>query len=69
MDGIFKLQVHRSYIIDIKKTYLALKLKFVKGHVFETYKTKAVKTEHNEEPMRMRKRTKIKRLQLLPLLI
>ena len=35
--------------IDLRQTYLALKLKLVKGRGYETYNTKEVKKEHKEE--------------------
>ena len=45
----FKLQTDWNYYIDLRQTYLALKLKLVKGRGYETYNTKEVKKEHKEE--------------------
>ena len=45
----FEFQTDRNYYVDLRQTYLALKLKFVKGCGYETYKTKEVKKEHQEE--------------------
>ena len=44
-----EFQTDRNYYVDLKQTYLALKLKLVKGRVYETYNTKEVKKEHKEE--------------------
>ena len=45
----FKFQTDRNYYFDLRQTYLALKLKLVRGRGYETYKTKEVKKEHKEE--------------------
>ena len=45
----FEFQTDRNYYVDLRQTYLALKLKLVKGRGYETYKTKEVKKEHKEE--------------------
>ena len=45
----FEIQRHRDYYVDLIKTYLALKLKFVKGRGYESYNTREVKKEHKEE--------------------
>ena len=45
----FEFQTDRNYYIDLRQTYLALKLKLVKGRGYETYNTKEVKKEHKEE--------------------
>ena len=39
----FEFQTDRNYYVDLRQTYLALKLKLVKGPVYETYNTKEVK--------------------------
>ena len=39
----------RNCYVDLRQTYLFLKLKLVKGRGYETYNTKEVKTEHKEE--------------------
>ena len=45
----FEFQTDRNYYVDLRQKYLALKLKLVKGHGYETYNTKEVKKEHKEE--------------------
>ena len=45
----FEFQTDRNYYVDLRQTYLALKLKLVKGPGYETYNTKEVKKEHKEE--------------------
>ena len=45
----FEFQKDRNYYVDLRQTYLALKLKLVKGRGYETYNTKEVKKEHKEE--------------------
>ena len=42
----FEFQTDRNYYVDLRQMYLALKLKLVRGHGYETYKTKEVKKEH-----------------------
>ena len=46
---VFEFQSHRNYYVDLRQTYLALKLKLVKGRGYETYNTNEVKKEHKEE--------------------
>ena len=45
----FEFQTDRNYYVDLRQTYLALKLKLVRSRVYETYNTKEVKKEHKEE--------------------
>ena len=45
----FAFQIHGKFYIDLIQTYLAVKLKFVKGCCYETYNTKAGKKEHKKE--------------------
>ena len=44
-----EFQTDRNYYVDLRKTYLALKLKLVRGRGYEIYNTKEVKTEHKKE--------------------
>ena len=44
----FRFQTDRKYYVDLRQTYLALKVKLVRGRGLETYKTKEVKKEHKE---------------------
>ena len=44
----FELQTDRNYYLDLRRTYLAVNLKLVRGRGYETYKTKEVKKEHKE---------------------
>ena len=46
---VFEFQTDQNYYVDLRQTYLALKLKFVKFRGYETYNTKEVKKEHKEE--------------------
>ena len=45
----FEFQTDRNYYVDLRQTYLALKLKLVKGRGYENYKNKEVKKEQKEE--------------------
>ena len=45
----FYFQLDGNYYVDLRQTYLALKLKLFRGRVYETYNTKKVKREHKEE--------------------
>ena len=45
----FEFQTDRNYYVDLRQTYLALKMKLVRGRGYETYNTKEVKKEHKEE--------------------
>ena len=45
----FEFQTDPNYYMDLRQTYLALKVKLVKGRGYETYNTKEVKKEHKEE--------------------
>ena len=44
-----EFQTDRNYYVDLRQTYVALKLKLVRGRGYETYNTKEVKKEHKEE--------------------
>ena len=44
-----EFQTDRNFYVDLRHTYLVLKLKLVKGRGYETYNTKEVKKEHKEE--------------------
>ena len=44
----FAFQTDRNYNVDLRRTYLASKLKFVKGRGYEIYKTKEVKKERKK---------------------
>ena len=45
----FDFQTDRNYYVDLRQTYLALKLKLVSGRCYETYNSKEVQKEHKEE--------------------
>ena len=45
----FEFQTDWSYYIELRQTYLALKLKLVRGRGYETYNTKEVKKERKQE--------------------
>ena len=46
---VFEFQTDRNYYVDLRQTYLALKLKLVRDRGYESYNTKEVKKEHKEE--------------------
>ena len=39
----------RIYYVDLRQSFLALKLKFVKGRGYDTYESKEKKKEHKDE--------------------
>ena len=45
----FEFQTDRNYYIDLRQSFLALKLKFVKGRGYDTYESKEKKKEHKDE--------------------
>ena len=42
----FAVQTTVNYYVDLRETYLALKVKFVRGRGYETHKTEETKKEH-----------------------
>ena len=45
----FEFQTDRNYYVDLRQSFLALKLKFVKGRGYDTYESKEKKKEHKDE--------------------
>ena len=45
----FEIQTDRNYYDDLRHSFLALKLKFVKGRGYDTYESKEKKKEHKDE--------------------
>ena len=45
----FEFQTDRNYYVDLRQTYLVLKLKLVSGRGYKTYNNKEVKKEYKEE--------------------
>ena len=45
----FYFQTNRNYYVDLRWTYLVLKLKFVVGRVYEIYNTTEDNTNHKKE--------------------
>ena len=45
----FEFQTDRIYYVDLRLSFLALKLKFVKGRGYDTYESKEKKKEHKDE--------------------
>ena len=45
----FEFQTDRNYYVDLRRMYLAGKLKFFRGRGYETYKTKEVKKDNKEQ--------------------
>ena len=45
----FEFKTDRNYYVDLRQSFLALKLKFVKCRGYDTYESKEKKKEHNDE--------------------
>ena len=45
----FEFQTDRNYYVDLRQSFLGLKLKFVKGRGYDTYESKEKKKEHKDE--------------------
>ena len=45
----FEFQTDRNYYVDLRQSFLALKLKFVKRCGYDTYESKEKKKEHKDE--------------------
>ena len=45
----FKFQTDRNHYVNLRQSFLALKLKFVKGRGYDTYESKEKKKEHKDE--------------------
>ena len=45
----FEFPTDRNYYVDLRQSFLALKLKFVKGRGYDTYESKEKKNEHKYE--------------------
>ena len=45
----FEFQSDRNYYVDMRQSFLSLKLKFVKGRGYDTYESKEKKKEHKDE--------------------
>ena len=45
----FEFQTDWNYYVDLRQSFLALKLKFVKGRGYDTYESKENKKEHKDE--------------------
>ena len=45
----FEFRTDQSYYVDLRESFLALKLKFVKGRGYDTYESKERKKEHKDE--------------------
>ena len=45
----FEFQTDRNYYVDLRQSFLALKLKLVKGRGYDTYESKEEKKEHKDE--------------------
>ena len=44
----FEFQTDRNFYVDLRQSFLALKLKFVKGRGYDTYESKKKKKEHKD---------------------
>ena len=47
----FEFQTYRNYYVDLRQSFLALKLKFVKGRGYDTFESKEKKKEHKDDPV------------------
>ena len=65
----FEFQTDWNYYVDLRQTYLVLKLKLFRGRGYEIYKSREVKKERKEEVERKRKRRRRKTLQFPSLLM
>ena len=65
----FEFQTDRNYYVDLRQPYLALKLKFVRGRGYETYKSEEVKKDHKEEVRTEEEEMAENKLQFLSLLM
>ena len=65
----FEFQTDRNYYIDLRQTYLALKMKLVTGRGYETYNTKELRKKDKEEAKAEAEQTARKKLQFLSLLL
>ena len=45
----FEFQMDRNYYVELRQSFLALKLKFVKGRGYDTYESQEKKKEHKDE--------------------
>ena len=45
----FEFQTDRNYYVDLRQSYLALKVKLVKGRCYDTHKSKEATKEHKNE--------------------
>ena len=45
----FEFQMDRNYYVDLRQSFLALKLKFVNGRDYDLYESKEKKKEHKDE--------------------
>ena len=45
----FEFQTDRNYYVDLRQSFLVLKLKIVKGRGYNTYESKEKKKEHKDE--------------------
>ena len=45
----FEFQTDRNNYVDLRQSFLALKLRFVKGRGYDTYESKEKKKEHKDE--------------------
>ena len=56
----FDFQTEWKYYVDLRQTYLALKLKLVRGRGYDTYNTKEVKKNTKKKQKQKRKKQRMK---------
>ena len=65
----FEFQTDRNYYVDLRQTYLVLKLKRVRGRGYETYNTKEVEKSSTKKRQKQKRKRRWKRKQFLLLLM
>ena len=45
----FEFQTDLNYYVDLRQSFLALKLKFIKGRGYDTFESKGMKKEHKDD--------------------
>ena len=58
----FEFQTVRNYYVDLRQSYLGLKVKLVKGRGFDTHKSKEAKKEQKTKNSQQKQQPMIKRM-------
>ena len=65
----FEFRNDRNYYVDIRQTYLAVKLKLVRGRGYETYNNKETKKKSTKKRQKRKKKRRQRKHQFLSLLM